>query len=175
MAVRSDAWLRTYKYTWAAAGIALLLATFLFGSDVNGARLTLSIGPVSGQPSELLKVILVVFLAGYLSDRLGKLSMLFVACSIAIPAIFFLPRVPMGLGLYGLLVLIGVFVFTRMPVSESFLFTHAPARQRATLLGVYFLGSSAGGGVLGGGVGSAAIFASNSGLRVTLGSAKRSQ
>ena len=25
LAIRSDAWLRTYKYTWAAAGIALLL------------------------------------------------------------------------------------------------------------------------------------------------------
>ena len=69
LAVRSDAWLRTYKYTWAAAGIALLLLTFVFGSDVNGARLTLSIGPLSGQPSELLKVILVVFLAGYLSEN----------------------------------------------------------------------------------------------------------
>jgi len=40
-----------------------------------------------------------------------------------------------------------MFVFIRMPVSESFLFAHAPARYRATLLGVYFLGSSAGGGV----------------------------
>ncbi|HEY3334642.1 MAG TPA: FtsW/RodA/SpoVE family cell cycle protein [Candidatus Limnocylindrales bacterium] len=72
--VRSDAWLRTYKYTWAAAGIGLLLATFVFGSDVNGARLTLSIGPLSGQPSELLKVILVVFLAGYLSENRSLLS-----------------------------------------------------------------------------------------------------
>ncbi|OGO54624.1 MAG: hypothetical protein A2V85_03125 [Chloroflexi bacterium RBG_16_72_14] len=69
LAVRSDAWLRLYKYTWAAAGIALLLLTFVFGSEVNGARLTLSIGPLSGQPSELLKVILVVFLAGYLSEN----------------------------------------------------------------------------------------------------------
>ena len=74
LGVRSDAWLRTYKYTWAAAGIALLLATFVFGSDVNGARLTLSIGPLSGQPSELLKVILVVFLAGYLSENRSLLA-----------------------------------------------------------------------------------------------------
>ena len=36
---------------------------------MNGARLTLTIGPFSGQPSELLKVILVVFLAGYLSEN----------------------------------------------------------------------------------------------------------
>jgi cell division protein FtsW (lipid II flippase) len=74
LAVRSDAWLRLYKYTWAAAGIVLLLLTFVFGSDVNGARLTLSIGPLSGQPSELLKVILVVFLAGYLSENRSLLA-----------------------------------------------------------------------------------------------------
>ena len=67
--VRSDAWLRLYKYTWAAAGVGLLLLTFVLGRDVNGARLTLDLGPVSGQPSELLKVILVVFLAGYLSEN----------------------------------------------------------------------------------------------------------
>ena len=69
IAVRSDIWLRRYKYTWAAAGVGLLLLTFLFGHDVNGARLSLTIGPFSGQPSELLKVILVVFLAGYLSEN----------------------------------------------------------------------------------------------------------
>ena len=67
--VRSDAWLRLYKYTWAALGVGLLLMTFLFGHDVNGQRLALSIGPLTGQPSELLKVILVVFLAGYLSEN----------------------------------------------------------------------------------------------------------
>jgi cell division protein FtsW (lipid II flippase) len=74
LAVRSDAWLRTYKYTWAAAGIALLLLVFVFGNEVNGARLSLSIGPLSGQPSELLKVILVVFLAGYLSENRALLA-----------------------------------------------------------------------------------------------------
>ena len=66
--VRSDTWLRRYKYTWAAAGIGLLLLTFVLGEDVNGALLTIRIGPFSGQPTELLKVILVVFLAGYLSE-----------------------------------------------------------------------------------------------------------
>jgi cell division protein FtsW (lipid II flippase) len=69
LAVRNDVWLRRYKYTWAAVGVALLLATFVFGRDINGARLSLTIGPFSGQPSELLKVILVVFLAGYLSEN----------------------------------------------------------------------------------------------------------
>jgi cell division protein FtsW (lipid II flippase) len=67
--VRSDGWLRRYKYTWAAVGIFLLLLVFIFGDVTGGARLTLRIGPVSGQPSELLKVILVVFLAGYLAEN----------------------------------------------------------------------------------------------------------
>ncbi len=67
--VRSDSWLRRYKYTWAAAGVGLLLLTFVFGTEINGQRLTLQIGPFAGQPTELLKVILVVFLAGYLSEN----------------------------------------------------------------------------------------------------------
>ena len=50
-------------------GVGLLLLTFVFGTEVNGQRLTLQLGPFSGQPSELLKVILVVFLAGYLSEN----------------------------------------------------------------------------------------------------------
>ena len=69
IAVRNDVWLRRYKYTWAAVGVGLLLLTFVFGHDVNGARLSVTVGPFSGQPSELLKVILVVFLAGYLSEN----------------------------------------------------------------------------------------------------------
>jgi len=87
-------------------------------------------------------------LAGYISDRVGKLPMLFAACAMVVPTIFFLPRISMGAGLYILFILIGLFVFIRMPVSESLLYSQAPVKQRSTLLGVYFLGSSLGGGVL---------------------------
>ena len=69
IAVRSDRWLRLYKYSWAALGVGLLLLTFVFGRDVNGSILTLDLGPVSWQPSELLKVILVIFFAGYLAEN----------------------------------------------------------------------------------------------------------
>src|SRR5207244_8844383 len=64
--VRSDSWLRLYKYTWAAAGIGLLVLTFIRGEDVNGARLILVIGPFSGQPIEPLKLIMGAFPAGCL-------------------------------------------------------------------------------------------------------------
>ena len=72
--LRSDLWLRAYKYSWAAAGIALLLLVFVFGEETNGARLTLRLGPLAGQPSELLKIVLVVFLAAYLADNRALLA-----------------------------------------------------------------------------------------------------
>lgn len=63
--------LRLYKYTVAIAGLLLVATTFLFGVDPNdsGARLWLSAGGLLFQPSEILKVLLVVFLAGYLDDK----------------------------------------------------------------------------------------------------------
>ena len=63
--------LHRYRYLWALAGLGLVAATFFFGVDVGGSgdRLWLGIGPLVFQPSELLKVLLVVFLASYLEER----------------------------------------------------------------------------------------------------------
>lgn len=67
--MRGDGWLRHYKYTWALAGTALLLFTFLFGTEVNGARLWVYLGPIGFQPGEFIKLVLVVFIAGYLAEN----------------------------------------------------------------------------------------------------------
>ncbi len=61
--------LRRYKYTLALAGVALMVATLLFGREINGARLWLRVGPIDIETAELLKLILVFFLAGYLDDK----------------------------------------------------------------------------------------------------------
>jgi cell division protein FtsW (lipid II flippase) len=63
-------WLRELRYTWAALGLILVLSTFVFGVDPNGsgARLWLGAGGVLFQPSEILKLLLVVFFAAYLDD-----------------------------------------------------------------------------------------------------------
>ncbi len=58
-----------YKYFWGLAGIALLLATALFGVDVGGNKNWLFIGPVRFQPSEFAKLFIVLFLAAYLNER----------------------------------------------------------------------------------------------------------
>jgi len=67
--LRDDRILRHYKYTWALAGIAMLVFTFLFGTEVNGARLWIYLGPIGFQPGEFIKLVLVVFIAGYLAEH----------------------------------------------------------------------------------------------------------
>ena len=74
MRVRDDSLLRHYKYTWALAGAALLLVTFLFGTEVNGARLWIYLGPVNFQPGEAIKIVLVIFIAAYLAENRALLA-----------------------------------------------------------------------------------------------------
>ncbi|MFQ5857162.1 MAG: FtsW/RodA/SpoVE family cell cycle protein [Anaerolineae bacterium] len=64
-------WLRRYRYTWAFLGLTLVALTLLFGVRPSGAgpRLWLGVGPFLFQPSELLKVLLVIFLASYLAEH----------------------------------------------------------------------------------------------------------
>lgn len=63
--------LHKYKYLWLVGGLALTALTFVFGvyPGGEGPRLWLRIGGVFFQPSEPLKLLLVVFLAAYLADR----------------------------------------------------------------------------------------------------------
>jgi cell division protein FtsW (lipid II flippase) len=63
-------WLRQYRYIWAGMGLILVASTFVLGVDPNesGARLWLGLGGVYFQPSEILKVLLVLFFASYLDD-----------------------------------------------------------------------------------------------------------
>jgi cell division protein FtsW (lipid II flippase) len=67
---RAD-WLRRYRYSIAAAGLLLTAATLVFGVDPNGsgARLWFSLAGVSFQPVEVLKLLIVVALAGYLHEH----------------------------------------------------------------------------------------------------------
>ena len=66
-------WLRTYRYTLLLIGLALLIATIVLGRNPSGVlgapQLWLGIGSLFFQPSEALKIILVVFLASYLAEQ----------------------------------------------------------------------------------------------------------
>jgi cell division protein FtsW (lipid II flippase) len=69
--VRDHRVLDRYRYTWLLGGLFLLVLPALpfIGREVFGARLWVKIGPFSGQPSELAKIALVVFLAAYLAEH----------------------------------------------------------------------------------------------------------
>lgn len=48
-------------------GTGLFLATLIFGSTVNGSRNWINLGPISFQPSEITKILYIMFLACYYS------------------------------------------------------------------------------------------------------------
>ncbi len=71
-ALRNMNWLERYKYTWAFLGIVLVGITVARSFRVNLDSPThdqLNIGPFNLQPSELLKIFIVIFFAAYLSEN----------------------------------------------------------------------------------------------------------
>jgi cell division protein FtsW (lipid II flippase) len=60
-----------YRYIWLAIGLLLIFATFVFGVDPNGSgvKVWFNFGAFLFQPSELLKIILVIFMASYLNEH----------------------------------------------------------------------------------------------------------
>lgn len=66
--------LEEYKYIYILGGLAALLATILFGVEVGGARSWVAISSFRMQPSELVKIMLVIFLASYLNEQREMLT-----------------------------------------------------------------------------------------------------
>ena len=63
--------LESYKYLFGLTAIGLLVLPILpvIGLTVNGARLWVHVGSLRFQPGELAKVMLIVFLAGYMREK----------------------------------------------------------------------------------------------------------
>jgi cell division protein FtsW (lipid II flippase) len=60
--------LQRFTYTTGLAALALLIMPLVpgLGTQINGSRIWIHLGPMSFQPGELAKVCLVIFFAGYL-------------------------------------------------------------------------------------------------------------
>ncbi|MBK6661737.1 MAG: FtsW/RodA/SpoVE family cell cycle protein [Thermoflexaceae bacterium] len=61
--------LRRWKYSAAVLAVVVLIATGLFGETRGGARLWVTIAGQTVQTTEIIKLFVVVFLAGYLADE----------------------------------------------------------------------------------------------------------
>ena len=57
-----------YKYVWVLVAIALFALVALFGREVGGAKLWIRIGPVQYEPVEIVKLLIVLFMAAYLAE-----------------------------------------------------------------------------------------------------------
>jgi cell division protein FtsW (lipid II flippase) len=75
--VRDHTRLARYTYTSAVAGLVFLLLPALpvLGQTINGARLWIRVGPITVQPSEVAKLLLIVFFAGYFVQKRDVLSL----------------------------------------------------------------------------------------------------
>lgn len=75
--VRRARALERYRYSFAALGILLLLLPSMpfIGREINGARIWISVGPMSFQPGEAAKLALAAFLAGFLVEKRELLAL----------------------------------------------------------------------------------------------------
>jgi len=66
-------YMRRYKYIWLILGLVLTAMTIILGTNPLGGGSTrwLQVFGIHFQPSELLKLLLIAFLAGYFTDRLS--------------------------------------------------------------------------------------------------------
>ncbi|KJS75232.1 MAG: cell cycle protein [Desulfotomaculum sp. BICA1-6] len=66
--------LSDYKYLFAVAGIVALLLPIFFGIELGGAKSWLDLGMFHLQPSEFVKLLLVLFLGSYLVENRIRMS-----------------------------------------------------------------------------------------------------
>lgn len=66
--------IKRYKYVLGIAGIILLVLPMFIGTEIYGSKLWIKIGGFQFQPGEFAKVLIVLFLAGYLAESRELLS-----------------------------------------------------------------------------------------------------
>lgn len=103
-------WLEHHRYAWLSIGVALIVATFAFGKDPNnsGVKAWFNLGLFYFQPSELLKVVLVIFLASYLDEHREMVSSGYQLGPLRLPPLPYL--VPL-IGMWG--IAMGLIIFQR--------------------------------------------------------------
>lgn len=87
-------WLQRYRYLLIFGAIVLQMSTFFIGTEVLGAKLWIQVGPIQIQPSEIVKLALVAFLASYLDENRDLLKSSWRVGGLKLPPIPYL--VPMG-------------------------------------------------------------------------------
>jgi FSR family fosmidomycin resistance protein-like MFS transporter len=77
-------------------------------------------------------------IGGWLSDRIGSVKIVIATSIISGLVIYGLRWVSLGFSLYGILLLMGLNMAIRMPVTELFIMSQTPAANRSTIYGIYY-------------------------------------
>jgi len=64
------------------------------------------------------------------------------------PICYLLKVMPYGWGFFALLIMIGIMLYTRMTVTESYIVGQTTEGNRSTILGIYYFGAIESGGAL---------------------------
>lgn len=130
----------THALTYCVIAFIPLFLVDRFGLSKEAAAAFVSIFYSAGLWASLL--------GGTLSDRLGSVPVVLAVCLVTGPAIYLLNLMPGAFGVGCLLFVLGICNYIRTPVSETYLVGQTTARNRSTVLGMYYFSNYEGGGVL---------------------------
>lgn len=121
-----------------AGGAGMTVLSFLSLYMVDGLGASNAKATMLMSIQFLPAVIGATFLGGYLSDRVGSVKVIIATSLISGLVIFGIKAFPLGLGFYAMLLIMGTNMAIRMPVTEVFIMSQAPAKHRSTIYGVYY-------------------------------------
>lgn len=108
-----------------ALNIFLLLAVLVFGKETKGAQAWIPIGPYKLQPAEIVKTLLILGLAQFLTPRVGKLNrfidLIPVFLYVGIPLLLILKQPDLGTGLVYVAIMFGMLLVAGAPPGKLFL------------------------------------------------------
>ena len=99
--------------------LIMLVAVMLFGHAALGAQRWIQIGPISLQPSEFSKLIMIICMASILEERMGRLNtiqdLLPIAAYVGVPFLLVLKQPDLGTSLVFMAIFFGMVIACGMP------------------------------------------------------------
>jgi rod shape determining protein RodA len=104
--------LQRYGHRLYIFNIIMLLAVMLLGHSALGAQRWIQLGPITIQPSEFSKIIMIISLAAMLDDKIGKLNtlrdLLPVAAYVGVPFLLVLKQPDLGTSIVFMAIFFGM-------------------------------------------------------------------
>ncbi|GAB6169304.1 rod shape-determining protein RodA [Clostridium carnis] len=105
--------LKGYTPIFYWGSIVLLIVTIFIGTDINGARGWIRLGPLSFQPAELAKIATIMMLGKQLDEMEGTMNewknFLTMAFYAIVPAVFIVTQPDMGMTMVLFFIVVGIF------------------------------------------------------------------